>query len=137
MGTTNLPHPDFTAIRWTLEPGPAIDDAEPIELDDIDLDSISNPLAPSLVAVLKTNRRLQDRLRHAAELIKASIELLHIRHLEIERLQRQVHSLRDELRDQRYLQITRGAINLPRSLQTANTAHVQHSKVNVSTRRSV
>jgi len=94
MGTINLPpHPDFTSIRWTL------DAAEPLdELDDIDLDGIANPLAAPLVAVLRANRRLLQRLTHAAEIVKAGVELLHTRHLEIERLERQVRTMRDELR---------------------------------------
>ena len=86
-------------IRWTLEPGPPIDAAEPLDdLDDIDLDSISNPLAPSLVAVLRAYRRLLTRLTHAAELIKASMEFIRNQQLDIERLERQVRIMRDERR---------------------------------------
>ena len=101
MGTSNLTRElQLHEIRWTLEPGPAIDADEPIEeLADIDLDHISsNPLAPSLIAVLRANRRLLHRLTHAAEIVKAAIELLHIRHREIERLERQVRVMRDERR---------------------------------------
>jgi len=88
-----MPDVQLDEIPWT------IDDAEPLELDDITIDDdITNPLARPLLAVLRANRRLLQRLTRAAEIIKAAIELLHTRHIEIERLERQLRRMRDERR---------------------------------------
>ncbi len=80
---TDLPS---DAIHWQCDAGPKLDAAESLELGDIDLTDISNPLAVPLVECLKANRRLLDRLSGAARLIKTMLEYIRAQHVEIGRL---------------------------------------------------
>ncbi len=86
-------------IRWKLDESfPAMDADELVEFDDVALADVQNPLAVPLVAVLKSNRRLQSRIRAIVATLKTAITVIHQQHGRIHTLERQNHILLAERR---------------------------------------